>query len=244
MKVLVTGHRGFLGKAFWERFASSYDLIGYDLEDGDDLHDSDRLAERMEGCEQVVHLAAIPRPVEGEPLERFFDENVAATLRILRIAERVGVRRFVYASSTTIYGIERGIPFAMPIRESQPFVSQYLTADELSCNEEALSYHASKVMAEQLVAWFGLNRKMQTIALRFGPIDKQFLGTSVSLGNATHAIDCALSSPEEFWYEPFSIVDDLEHIDTTRARERLGYRPDPIAYTGAQVHSTLEERTP
>ena len=176
VKVLVTGHRGFLGAVFCERFAQSYDFVGYDLKDGDDLHDLDRLVERMEGVDQVVHLAAIPRPVEGEPLERFFEENVAATLGVLRTAERAGVRRFVYASSTTIYGIERGIPFTTPIEENQPFVSQYLTADRLSCKEEALSYRTSKVMAEQLVAWFGLNRKLETIALRFGPINKQFLG--------------------------------------------------------------------
>ena len=90
MKVLVTGHRGFLGAAFCERFARSYDFVGYDLKDGDDLHDLDRLVERMEGCDQVVHLAAIPRPVEGEPLERFFEENVVATLGVLRTAERAG----------------------------------------------------------------------------------------------------------------------------------------------------------
>lgn len=243
MRVLVTGHRGFLGSAFCERFADSYEFVGYDLQDGDDLHDSDHLTERMKGCEQVVHLAAIPRPVEGEPLERFFRENVAATLGVLRAGERAGVKRFIYASSTTIYGIERGIPFSMPIEECQPFVSQYLTADKLSCREEALSYHASKVMAEQLVAWFGLNRKMQTIALRFGPIGKQFLGTSVSLDNAIHAIDCALRSTEEFWYEPFSIVDDLEHIDTSRAKDRLGYAPHPVEYVGEAIHSTLDERS-
>ena len=242
VKVLVTGHRGFLGAAFCERFARSYDFVGYDLKDGDDLHDLDRLVERMEGCDQVVHLAAIPRPVEGEPLERFFEENVVATLGVLRTAERAGVRRFVYASSTTIYGIEHGIPFSTPIEENQPFVSQYLTADRLSCREEALSYNASKVMAEQLVAWFGLNRKLETIALRFGPINKQFLGTSVSLANATNAIDCAIRALGEFWYEPFSIVDELEHIDISRAKERLGYAPSPIEYTGDQVHSTLDER--
>ena len=242
MKVLVTGHLGYLGTSFCERYSNSYQLIGYDLKEGDDLHDVDRLSERMAGCHQVVHLAAIPRPVEGEPLERFFEENVSATLGLLRAAEKSGISRVIYASSTTIYGIEHGIPFATPITESQPFVSQYLTADRLSCNEESLSYHVSKVMAEQLVAWFGLNRKLQTIALRFGPINKQFLGTSVSIRNATSAIDCALRSTEEFWYEAFSIVDDLQHIDLTRAKERLNYSPDPVSYQGDQIHSTLADR--
>jgi nucleoside-diphosphate-sugar epimerase len=242
MKVLVTGHRGYLGAAFCERYGNSYQLNGYDLKDGDDLHDVDRLVEKMAGCQQVVHLAAIPRPVEGEPLERFFKENVSATLGLLRAAEKSGISRVIYASSTTIYGIEHGIPFATPITEAQPFVSQYLSADRLSCNEESLSYHVSKVMAEQLVAWFGLNRKLQTLALRFGPINKQFLGTSVSIRNATHAIDCALRSTEEYWYEAFSIVDDLQHIDLTRAKERLNYSPDPVSYQGDQIHSTLDDR--
>jgi nucleoside-diphosphate-sugar epimerase len=148
-----------------------------------------------------------------------------------------------YASSTTIYGIEKGIPFKTPISENQPFVSQYITADILSCRDIDLGYHMSKVMAEQIMAWHGLNKKIETAALRFGPINKVFLGTSVTTNNATQAIKLALDYSGEFWYEPFSIVDEVEHIDITKAKTILGYKPEKPNYSGEQLHSTIDERT-
>jgi len=230
MKILVTGHKGFLGSEFLEKYRNDYEIVGYDLQDGDELLDYDRLQQVMQNCEQVVHLAAIPKPVEGKTFEDYFDNNVKATLNVAKAALENKVKRIVYASSTTIYGIEKGIPFATPITESQPFVSQYLLADQLSCRDVDLSYHMSKVMAEQIIAWYGLNKKIQTVALRFGPINKVFLGTSVSINNATQAIKLALDYSGELWYEAFSIVDEIAHIDISKAKRILGYHPEMPDY--------------
>lgn len=243
MKILITGDKGYLGSELIKRYGSDFEIVGYDRKDGLDLLDYQTLSERMQECEQVVHLGAIPKPVEGKDFPEYFKNNVEATLNVLRAALETGVKRVIYASSTTIYGIEKGIPFQTPITENQPFVSQYLKADQLSTRDVDLSYHMSKVMAEQVVAWFGLNKKIQTIALRFGPINKVFLGTSVSIENATQAIKLALNSENEFWYEAFSIVDDVPHIDISKARKMLGYSPIPPNYSSEQIHSTLEERS-
>lgn len=243
MKTLVTGHKGYLGSAFVAKYGNDYDISGYDHKDGDELLDYDNLRQRIQGCGQVVHLAAIPKPVAGKGFEEYFDNNVRTTLNVAKAAVENGVRRIVYASSTTIYGIERGIPFMTPIKEHMPFVSQYLKADQLACRDIDLSYHMSKVMAEQIMAWYGLNKKVETIALRFGPINKVFLGTSVSIDNATQAIKRALDCKDELWYEPFSIVDEVPHIDITKAKNMLGYVPEKPEYTKEQIHSTLEEAT-
>src|SRR5690606_30675632 len=98
-------------------------------------------------------------------------------------------------------------------------------------------------MAEQIMAWYGLNKKVQTTALRFGPIGKVFLGTSVSDANASKAIKLALDTKTEFWYEPFSIVDDLEHIDTAKSMRLLGYDPETSDYPPEKIRSTFSERT-
>jgi len=37
MKIFVTGHKGFLGKSFVETYSSKYDIVGYDIVEGDDL---------------------------------------------------------------------------------------------------------------------------------------------------------------------------------------------------------------
>ena len=153
------------------------------------------------------------------------------------------VKRIVYASSTTIYGIEKGIPFSVPIKENQFFVSQYISADKLSCRDIDLAYHVGKVIAEQILAWHGLMKKVQTITLRFGPINKVFLGTSVSINNATQAIKLGLESQNEFWYEPFSIVDEIDHIDISKAKNVLGYNPEKPNYLPEQIHSTLDSKS-
>lgn len=243
MKILVTGDKGYLGSEFVKRYGQAYEIVGFDHKNGEELLNYDQLARKMRGCEQVVHLAAIPKPVEGKTFEDYFKNNVEGTLNVAKAAVVNQVKRIVYASSTTIYGIEKGIPFRTPIKEDQLFVSQYVKADQLSCRDVDLSYHASKVMAEQIMVWYGLNKKIQTIALRFGPINKVFLGTSVSIQNATQAIKLALDYSKEFWYEPFSIVDEVPHIDIAKAKKLLGYVPEEPKYTKEQIHSAFEERT-
>lgn len=243
MEILITGDKGYLGSEFVKRFGGNFEIVGFDRQNGDELSDYQSLKTKMSGCEQVVHLAAIPKPVEGLPFEEYVATNVQGTLNVIRAAVENGVKRVIYASSTTIYGIERGIPFKTPIKEEQPFVSQYLGADKLSTRDVDLSYHMSKVMAEQILAWYGLNKKIQTVALRFGPINKVFLGTSVSSNNATQAIKLALDFPGELWYEAFSIVDEeVSHIDISKAKEILGYNPEKPNYSDEQIRSFLEDR--
>lgn len=243
MKIMVTGHKGFIGGHFVQAFADRYEIVGYDLKDGDDILDYDRLRERMKGCGIVVHEAAIPAPVPGKSYEDYFRTNVEGTFNVLKAAYENGVKRVVYASSTTVYGIEGGIPFSYPLDEGQKFVSQYLKADEMSCRDIDLSYHTSKVMAEQMVAWYGLNKKIETVALRYGPTEHVNLGAHVSMPNVLQATRLAVDSPREFWYEAFSIVDgDVEYIDISKARELLGYDPEPATYAPDKVVATFEDR--
>lgn len=241
-KILVTGDKGYLGSEFVNRYSSQYEFVGYDIAEGFDVLDYEMLLSRSEGCEQIVHLAAIPKPVEGKSFSDYFNTNVEATLNIAKVAEHHGVKRVIYASSTTIYGIEKGIPFTVPITEEQAFVSQYITADQLSCRDVDLSYHMSKVMAEQVMAWYGLNKKFETTALRFGPINKVFLGTSVSIENATQIICRAIECETELWYEAFSAVDEIDHISIEKAKRILGYEPETPHYTGEQIRSTVDDR--
>lgn len=242
MRIFITGHRGYLGSEFIKRYGNDYEIVGFDHHEGNELLDFESLQQKMQGSEQVVHLAAIPKPIEGKNFEDYFNNNVQATLNVAKAAVANRLKRIIYASSTTIYGIEKGIPFHTPITESQLFVSQYIPANRLSCRDIDLSYHVSKVMAEQIMAWYGLNKKIQTTTLRFGPINKVFLGTSVSINNATAAIKLALNYKGELWYAPFSIVDEVPHIDILKARKILGYKPEKPNYSKDQIHSTLEEK--
>ena len=47
----------------------------------------------------------------------------------------------------------------------------------------------------------------------------------------------------ELWYEPFSIVDEIPHIDISKAKKILGYKPEVPEYSADQRHSTLADKT-
>ena len=86
--------------------------------------------------EAVVHFAALKAVGESvrEPL-RYYDNNVAGTVSLLRAMQQTGVRTLVFSSSATVYGE----PQSLPIPEDAPVST---------CNP----YGASKLMMEQVLA--------------------------------------------------------------------------------------------
>lgn len=108
--VLVTGSSGVVGaaiaamarKAGWA--ARGVDLAGgpYTQLVGD-LRDRGIRRRALDGTDMVIHVAALHAPHVGRmPDSEFWSVNVGATESLL--AEARGVRRFVYTSSTSVYG--------------------------------------------------------------------------------------------------------------------------------------------
>ncbi|MGE3165430.1 MAG: NAD-dependent epimerase/dehydratase family protein [Planctomycetota bacterium] len=104
-----------------------------------DIRDTELLAAlgRREGFGAIVHLAAragVRPSIEQAPL--YADVNVTGTVRLLELARAFGVRNFVFASSSSVYGERTNVPF----RESDPVdhpVSPYAAtkkAGELLCS--------------------------------------------------------------------------------------------------------------
>lgn len=245
MKILVTGDQGYLGSGFIKQYGRDYDIVGYDAKNGDDLLNYENLNKKMRDCTQVVHLGAIPRPEVGRTFDDYFNNNVLVTWNVVKAAIANNLKRVIFSSSTTMYGIEKGIPFSRPITEDQRVVSQYIPADKLSCRDADMQYHCTKVISEQILAYYGLMKKIQVVSLRIGPIDKVFLGTSVSISNAAQSIKLALEHTGQLWFEPFSIVDEeASHIDISKAKRILGYRPEKPNYRKEQIDSTLEDAAP
>jgi UDP-glucuronate 4-epimerase len=162
MKVLVTGAAGFIGSNLAERLRQRGDTVvgldnfdpfyprtvkernlaglrgdaGFRLLEGDLRNPAD-VAAAVRGADAVVHLAALAgvRPSLLDPA-RFFDVNVMGTLRLLEACRTEGLRRIVFASSSSVYGLDSQVPF----RESDP------------CQTPVSPYAASK-RAGELVAF-------------------------------------------------------------------------------------------
>ena len=129
VKVLVTGGGGFIGSHIVDRLlADGHDvrvldnfatgrrenllevLSEIEVVEGD-IQSYERVHNAVAGCELVLHQAAlpsVPRSVQ-DPLTSNAT-NVTGTLNLLLAARDSGVRRVVYASSSSIYGANPELP--------------------------------------------------------------------------------------------------------------------------------------
>lgn len=120
MKVLVTGHDGYIGQVMVPILqAAGHDVVGLDSyyyehalfgeaapappsirKDIRDVNQAD-----LEGFDAVVCLAALSNDALGNLDPRLtFDINHLATVELARTAKAAGVRRFVFSSSCSLYG--------------------------------------------------------------------------------------------------------------------------------------------
>jgi len=118
---MVTGDRGYIGAVLVPLLeAKGYEVVGYDcgyfegnlLEEFDqdylkitkDIRDVSK--QDLEGVDGIIHLAGL----SNDPLGEFSPEltekiNFDGTMALAKVAKEVGVSRFVYASSQSMYGV-------------------------------------------------------------------------------------------------------------------------------------------
>jgi UDP-glucuronate 4-epimerase len=177
MKVLVTGGAGFIGSHLVERLLDGGHEVDV-LDEFNDYYDprikrANLLAvkERVRiheadirdgaavdeivsggGYEVIVHLAARAgvRPSIKEP-RLYIDANVIGTYNLLEAARQAGVRRFIAASSSSVYGVLKTVPFR----------------EDMALTETISPYAATKLAAEQLCSNYSHLYGMRTINLRF-----------------------------------------------------------------------------
>ncbi|MBX3703846.1 MAG: NAD(P)-dependent oxidoreductase [Steroidobacteraceae bacterium] len=111
MRVLVTGSSGRIGSAIAARLALRHQLTGFDLRPGPlttvigDLCDTALVARQLPGVDAVVHTASLHVPdLAARTAAEFRAVNVDATRRLLAACGDAGVGRFVYTSTTSLYG--------------------------------------------------------------------------------------------------------------------------------------------
>jgi nucleoside-diphosphate-sugar epimerase len=232
MKILITGSSGFIGNELVNHLGGKHEIIKYDLVNGQDILNFEQLRESMKDCDVVVHLAAHKKPYEDKTFGDYFRTNCQGTLNVALAAMKCGVKKLIYTSSTSYFGIENGIPYIKPIKDDNPIMTQHVKIEDLTCRDCDIAYSTSKVIGEQVLANFGLTKKMQVIILRIGPTRKRGeyrpfgdLKLHLKIENALQALESAINSNDKLWYEFFTITDKLEQVDTSKARNILNYRP-------------------
>ena len=120
MKVLLTGHHGYIGAVAAPILRSAgHEVVGLDssLYEGSDFGKKaepmpeirrdlrDVMLSDLAGCDAVVHLAALSNDPLGNLNSRLtYDINHVASVRLAELAKEAGVERFVFSSSCSTYG--------------------------------------------------------------------------------------------------------------------------------------------
>lgn len=146
MKVLLTGVAGRVGRAVHDRLVrDGHEVVGLDAVPGPlvdvvaSVTDEAKARAALESAQAVVHVAALHAPHVGRRGEAEFEAvNVAATAALARAARSAGVERFVFTSTTALYG-------------ACPEGGRAAWVDEETLARPRTIYHRTKLAAERLL---------------------------------------------------------------------------------------------
>ncbi|MED4602260.1 NAD-dependent epimerase/dehydratase family protein [Paenibacillus validus] len=177
MKILVTGAAGFIGSHLCERLLQDerVEVIGLDafVPSASPIWMRERNLhallrhprftlvkidlrtvswdQLLPNVDIVFHLAGMPgvRSSWGEDFKTYIAHNIAATQRLLEGCKRYSIRKFIYASTSSVYGQKTG-----PVVES-------------AVVEPLSPYGVSKLTGEHLCKVYAYNEQLPLVILRF-----------------------------------------------------------------------------
>lgn len=172
MKILITGGSGFIGSSLLRA------LKGHEITVLDAIHPKGNAAfvraditkqeevnDVCRGFDAIIHLAAKSTPRETD-VHSFYDINVKGTLNMLEAARKNDVGKFIFASTSHVYGSAPS-----PQHESQPcFPNSFYGASKLACESMCLVYsnmHGIKVSLPRFFTVYGPEGRKDMAVLTF-----------------------------------------------------------------------------
>jgi UDP-glucose 4-epimerase len=268
MRYFVAGGAGFIGSHLVDRLVNTGGVAVYDnLSSGKrefiqhhlnrdsfrfiqgDILDRDRLAKAMKGSDAVFHMAANPEVRAGtDDTELDLKQGTIATYNALETMRLHGIKRVVFASSSTVYGEVAGLPIPEDYGPLQPISL----------------YGASKLACEGLITAFCHLFDMQAWIFRFAnvvgsrathgvifdfinklkrnPAELKILGDGTQQKPYIHMQDCVDGILYGFQHSDAQVnVFNLGNSDVTRVTtiaqmlvESMGLANVKLKYTGGE----------
>jgi len=157
-KVLVTGAAGFIGshitealvqagydtKAFvFYNSSSSWGWLDHCVSEvkgqfevfAGDIRDPHGVRKSMEGCDAVLHLAAlIGIPYSYHSPDTYVDTNIKGTLNVVQAARDLEIGKVIHTSTSEVYGTAQVVPISEdhPLNGQSPYSASKIGADQLA----------------------------------------------------------------------------------------------------------------
>ena len=178
MKILVTGACGFIGSSLVDfLLAAKHEVVGID--NFDDFYSRQIKESNIRGAkghtnfkfleldicakstweklssfhfDAIIHLAAKAgvRPSIEKPIE-YNEVNIIGSHRMLEFAKKQGIKKIIFASSSSVYGVNKNLPWSVADASLQPISI----------------YAFSKLTGEQLCRYYHENFQLNITVLRF-----------------------------------------------------------------------------
>jgi len=252
MAILVTGGAGFIGSHLVERLLGAGHEVAI-LDDFNDFYDPaikwknitsfiahvpvhridlrDAAAVRdlfqREKFDAIMHLAARAgvRPSIAQP-QLYYDTNVAGTLHLLEAARTTGLERFVFASSSSVYGACKTSPFS----------------EEFHLTQTISPYAATKIGGEFLCSTYSHLYGIRVVALRYFTVYGARQRPDLAIHQFTRRIEAGLPI-DQFGdgttRRDYTYIDDI--IDGTMAALKYDGAPFDIFNLGESETIELKD---
>lgn len=152
MEILVTGSRGFIGSHTLSALLEKGDSVRtFDIANNEDIRDVALVHKKVKGVDGVIHLGALAEvPYSFEHPAEVADVNITGMINVLEACRRYDVKRFVFASSSSVYGE----PETLPVPEDHPL-------------NPVTPYGLSKLVGEQYADLYFQMYGLKTVSLRY-----------------------------------------------------------------------------
>lgn len=220
MKILVTGGAGFIGSHICRRLLSGGHSVSV-LDDFNDYYNPAIKRANVEGFrgavhvvegdirdvatvdglfaaanfEAVIHIAARAgvRPSVQDP-QLYIDTNITGTHRLLEASRTYGVKKFLFASSSSVYGLSKTVPFS----------------EDLALPQTLSPYAATKLAGEHLCGNYAHLFGLEVVCLRFFTVYGPGQRPDLAIHKFTEAIHKGFPIPQ---YGDGSTRRDYTYID-------------------------------
>jgi len=252
MRFLVTGGAGFIGSHLVARLLSE----GHEVQILDDfndfydprikrdnvarfddevkVHEADLCDAAQVGTivsegkfDQLIHLAARAgvRPSIDHP-RLYLETNITGTFNLLEAANNAGIEKFIFASSSSVYGLSKTVPFT----------------EDQALPQTLSPYAATKLAGEQLCGNFTNLYGMQMVCLRFFTVYGPGQRPDLAIHKFTHKIWNGEPIPkfgEGHTRRDYTYVDDI--VDGIQGAIAYDDKPFDIFNLGESETTTLNE---